>query len=240
MVFAAFLTTAAVENARFCFNDGPSSKALEVKEHSALVDRHNAFVHASLIDAERTSSLFLDKEDAAYLSSHVFLHGLGLYNPWRAILEHKAKGTDESILQANPYEKVEDFVTVQKCASKVLEQTGDELDMMRALLIGLRKVLLPREYPKSSFIYSSNPLAPDLLYFCGIEGRSVRTSFVFGLQLLVESYKSYVHSKEGTKAPNCRILTLKFAQDVRRSLNHLEFLRTFRSNTFITPASLLL
>ena len=66
-----------------------------------------------------------------------------------------------------------------------------------------------------------NPPISDLIEFILSEEKTCQIHAMFGSQLLVESYKSFTIPKPRTATPNCRIQMLRFAHDVRSSLNHL-------------------
>ena len=71
------------------------------------------------------------------------------------------------------------------------------------------------------FLRKMDPPISDLIEFILSEEKTCQTHAMFGLQLLVESYKSFIIPKPRTATPNCRIQMLRFAQDVRSSLDHL-------------------
>lgn len=77
----------------------------------------------------------------------------------------------------------------------------------------------------ANLVLAMNPLLVPLQVFYEMKGSSMQTDLVFGLHLLVESYKSFTLSKGPVSMPNSRIQMLRFVQDVKNSLSRARLLR---------------
>ena len=65
------------------------------------------------------------------------------------------------------------------------------------------------------FRLAINPLLLEVDKYLRSNSENVSTSLVFGMQLLVESFKSFMHCDGAIQGINCRTLALKFAIEVK-------------------------
>lgn len=63
-----------------------------------------------------------------------------------------------------------------------------------------------------------NPLLREVQMYIQTEEQYPRTSLIFGMQLLIESYKSFHHCERAKYKANCRTQALRFVQEVRSCL----------------------
>jgi len=223
--FAAWLTTAAYENAKFCFNGGPFSCSLNATDHEEFIKKYDAFLRAGLATADETPNAGSDGRVSFFLS------GLRLFTPWLAVLRWKRSGYTSAELEENVHEKLEHLITVlmgSRSDPGHIVNTVVEFAVMRLLLKSVFRMFLRSRRSSVQFNSMSCPLVFDLHEFLYAEGNSVKTNIVFGLKLLVESYKSFILDEGGLKLPNCRIQILKFGRDVRGSLRRVRDMRPLR------------
>ena len=82
LAFAAFLTSASVENAKFCFHEkhGQLSKLLGIKDHEQLRRKHATLLHKDLGSARRLLAKDYDPKS--------FSGGWGVHAPYLALYGH--------------------------------------------------------------------------------------------------------------------------------------------------------
>ena len=230
-LFAAWLTTAAVNCLRNRFEYGSFSVSLNANNHRALCEKYAAFLG---IDNEGGRIAQLLARDSA--QGGVFSSGHGLFCPAEAIIRGASAQSEENTQAAVIFEKPEDFITV-KYAQMTERQYGAESVLMDRVLDSMKRRLLASEGIRSEFLCSMNPLIKDIREIYRPKdssngpNASITTIVVFGLQLLVESYKSFMLSDQtAPKIVNCRIQMLKFAQDVKNTLTKIRTSRPFIHN----------
>lgn len=211
MLFAAWLTTAAFEDARRCFNGGPLSISLDVWDHWALARKFVSLLDVAVDEDDPTRSLTI---------LLFFLHGLK--TPWIAILQSQGRTYTEKELIESVLQKPADHVKVEE---KIDERQKAERSLMDLLLRSLRRLLYQNGDQPSDLVLYMNPLLRPLQIFYETEGSSIQTDLAFGLHLLVESYKSFTLQKKLSSMPNARVQMLRFAQDVKSSLHRARVLR---------------
>lgn len=169
----------------------------------------------------------------------VFSSGHGLFCPLEAIIRGANTQPEENIQEMVVFENPKDFFTVEGRADDREHRYGAESILMDKILKSVKRRLLPTEDLRLEFLHEMNPLIKDIhgIYKNkddrNILDASIQTNVVFGLQLLVESYKSFMFSKEPTPTfINCRIQTLKFAQDVKNVLTKMRASRPFIHDKF--------
>ena len=215
MPFAAWLTTAAFEDARRCFNGGPVSISLDVWDHFEICQRYATLLKMAMKEDDQTGSLIWD-------TLPFFLHGL--QTPWEAILDSQGKTYTEKELSESVLQQPREHVKVET------ETDGSgkvERSLMDLLLRSMRRLLYQNEDKPSDLVLAMNPLLQPLLLFYETKGSSIQTDLVFGLHILVESYKSFMQAERPISMPNGRVQMLRFAQDVKSSLSRARILRPF-------------
>ena len=215
-VLAAWLTTAAVE----CLHCRLAP--LHNTNHQELCDKYKTFLG---IDRQGSSISPFPARNTA--QSGVFSSGHGLFCPAEAIIRGKSTQLEEPMQRVAIFEDPGKVVTVEDCAD---DRERAESILMDRLLTSVQRHLLPSEELRKEFLYEMNPLIKDIdtVYRAEDPNAMIQTSLVFGLQLLVESYKSFMFSDEKTpQTVNCRVQMLKFALEVKTALTNLRELRAF-------------
>lgn len=209
MLFAAWLTTAAFEDARRCFYGGPVSISLDVWDHRELYQRYVALLKVGVNENDPISGTL-----------PFFLHGL--QTPWIAILESQGRTYSEKELKESVLQKPAEHVTVEKDTD---ERRKAEQSLMDLLLRSIRRLLYQNGNEPSDLVLDMNPLLGSLQIFYETKGSSIQTDLVFGLYLLVESYKSFMLPEKPISMPNGRVQMLRFAQDIKSSVTRARLLR---------------
>ena len=212
MLFAAWLTTAAFEVTRRCFNGGPVSISLDVWDHLDLHQKYVKLLDVDVLENNQTGSLI---EDTCLF----FLHGL--MDPWIAILASQGRTYTEKELKESMFEKPAEHVTAE---TDIDDRRKAERSLMDLLLRSIRRLLYQNGDKPTGLVLLMNPLLVPLMVFYETKGSSIQTDLVFGLHLLVESYKSFALPNRLVSMPNGRIQMLQFAQEVKRSLNRARLL----------------
>ncbi len=218
-----------MEYLRYQFKDGSFSVLLNATNHQELCDKYKSFLG---IDGQDSSvARFLARDSA---QSGVFSSGHGLFCPAEAIERGANTQTEENNSEGAIFEDPEEFVTVEDCADDRERQYGAESILMDKVLESMKRRLLASEEIRPELLYSMNPLIKAVRKIYRSKDSSaapntmIKTNVVFGLQLLVESYKTFMFSDEKThKAVNCRVQMLKFARDVKNTLTTVRELRPF-------------
>lgn len=209
MLFAAWLTTAAFMQARRYFNGGPMTIAVGATDHLDFIKKYANLLKVVVVDGsenEQTGSLILGTFPFV---SH------GLENPWQAILDSQGKTYTEKELKEGMLEKPAEHVTSE---ADIDNRRKAERSLMDLLLRSIRRLLYQNGGKPSDLVLAMNPLLLELQIFYETKGSSIQTDLVFGLHLLVESYKSFTLPKRLVSMPNGRIRMLRFVQDIKSSL----------------------
>lgn len=229
IVWAAWLTTAAVDSLRHRFDGGSFSVSLQAADHGDLCQRYASLLG---IDGRESGGVarILARDSA---QSGVFSSGRGLLWPAEAIIRGASTRLEGGARGRVVFEDPEDYVTAEDGGVDRRGQYGAEGTLMDKLLDGMKRRLLPSEEIRTEFLYRMNPLIKDVANIYRrpednsiAPNASMQTDLVFDLQLLVESYKSFMITDGTTpKTVNCRVQMLRFAQDVKNTLAKLRELR---------------
>ena len=217
IIFSAWLTTAAVECLRSRFNGGSFSVSPNPTNYQELCDRYKFFLGIDGQDSSVTQRLTWDSAQ-----SRIFSSGHGLFCPAEAIIRGASTQLEENTHGVAVFEKPEYFVTVEECADDKERQYRAESVVMDKVLKSIKRRLLASEDIRPEFLYNMNPLIKDIQKIYRAKDSSnapnalVKTNVVFGLQLLVQSYKSFM----------CSIDTLKTVNVVSRCSNSRKMSRT--------------
>lgn len=147
-----------------------------------------------------------------------FANNLGLMHYWQIL--HHCRTLDEykEILPtAGSQQDPRDFIhrLVDSRASYNLDDSAfDKMQgSMRQLLVSGRAISsLEEERMKAE------PLLPALDAALKNPKSPIPTHLVFGMDMLLSTYKSFLWSNEHTNQANCQIISLKFANDVIKSI----------------------
>ena len=88
-------------------------------------------------------------------------------------------------------------------------------DADSAIYVSIRRLLYQNGDKPTNLVLAMNPLLLPLRVFYETKGSSIQTDLVFGLYLLVESYRSFTLPKRAVSMPNSRIQMLRFVQMLR-------------------------
>lgn len=136
-----------------------------------------------------------------------------LNSPWHLLLQLK---------NGHPVEVQE--ASVSKPTSQITVRRGPNTALMdrecyATILGNIRQHVRAKRRP-TSIVLASTPLFADVGYFMTHDENDTNgLRCAFGVQLILEAYKSYLLASECTPAPsNCRLQALRFAQEVAASL----------------------
>lgn len=198
-------------------------------DHRELCDKYKSFLGAD--GKESSTAQFLARNSAQV---DVFSSGRGLFSPAEAIVRGTGRLLEKSTNEVAIFEKLEDFVTLESGPDDRERQHGAECVLMDKLLNDMMRRLLPSEDVRSELLDNMNPLMGDVRLIKkrtdsnDAASPSIQTDVAFALQLLVESYKSFLCSDETTpQIVNCRIQMLNLSQQVRNTLKKTRELRPF-------------
>ena len=126
MLFAAWLTTAAFEDARCRFNGGPLSISLDAWDHGQIYDKSIAPLRVAVNENDQRGLLTLD-------ILPFFIHGL--VTPWKSILDSQGRTYTEKELVESVRQKPAHYVTVVRISPNknlLFQPIFDLQDMIRA------------------------------------------------------------------------------------------------------------
>ena len=187
-LFAAWLTTAAYKDTFWSFKNGPALRSLKITTHGQLCERWLAWHGAAVSAQHKGTALTLLSQGAIFLSGH------GLVSQWKAFL-----GSLRTAPPLRPgLEKPTDYITVQSDSEDEPRQVAAERSVLDLVLNSMHRVILSNEPKKSDkmlinpdFLREMNPPISGLIEFILSEEKACQTHAMFGLQLLLESYKSF-------------------------------------------------
>lgn len=189
-----------------------------------MLDAHCAS-HADLFYYSQFSNCLPDlafDDEVDFKQYQIFKSGHGLLTPWRAILGSKkriAVGNQQTEIQR--FEKPTDYITVQHGTSDGPRQVVAERRCIDRFLQNIWRLNAPRETAVSSWKLDVNTIAEGIGQTLAGQSTPITSDTVLGLQLLVESSKSYMFPKDAAmKTTNCRIEALKFTADVKKSVTN--------------------
>ena len=147
-----------------------------------------------------SASVFLDQVEALCATWQLTIHFKESQKALGACPPHK--NTSQITVRRGP----DSGPTDQKCHATMLENITTHMQIQRR---------------PTSIILNGSPLYADIGYLLTHEDTHVNgLRCSFGLQMLLESYKSWLLAPECTVAPsNCRLYALRFAQEVAASIN---------------------
>ncbi|KAK2599958.1 hypothetical protein QQS21_005342 [Conoideocrella luteorostrata] len=89
-------------------------------------------------------------------------------------------------------------------------------ESMRQLLVSCRGVAAIELSERDEHI--SEPLLPHLQHLLADTSRPIPIDYVFGMEMLLSSYKHFIWVNGVQNKSNCRIVALKFAKDVQKAM----------------------
>lgn len=149
-----------------------------------------------------------------------FANNLGLRHYWQIL--HHCRTFDEykNILptascQQNPIALIHKLVDSRE-SHQLDDLAFDKMqESMRHLLVSGRAISALEEEPMKA-----EPLLPALDAALRDPKSPIQTHLVFGMDMLLSTYKSFLWPKEQTNKVNCRIASLKFANDIIKSITN--------------------
>ena len=220
IVVAAWLTTAAYENARAIFRGGPVSKTLGIADHAEPYEKYRELMKTEEGASGRDfESVMLERQcDEA----DTFLRGDILFAPWATITEGKCV----CHLKHNAYKKPLELIPGYSPS----EDTFRAKMKVTYLLLGSMKLLLYGNHHIPKLTANPMPVLRELNAASDGDDDSIQTSMVFGIQLILGSYRSFIHAATTPNTTNCRLQTIQFAQEVLGSL-----LRVWAMRPMLSP-----
>ena len=149
-----------------------------------------------------------------------FTGGYGLRTAWFALQDFKtSRQHDKRLMSGRLFENPVSHITVQKDFLDGPRQIEAEHITMDLMLKTMKQLLCNEEQLLEDFSLDINPLLIEVKEYLRSDNESLATSLVFGMQLLVESFKSFLFCDGAVQRTNCRTRALRFAQEVNGSLN---------------------
>lgn len=149
-----------------------------------------------------------------------FTTGHGLRTAWFALEDFKSsRQHNERLMSGHLFENPASHITVQKDFLDGPRQVQAEHITMDLMLKTMKQLLCDEEQFSEDFKLDINPLLVNVKEYLRSGSESVTTSLVFGMLLLVESFKSFLFCDGAIRGTNCRTLALRFAQEVNGSLH---------------------
>ena len=187
------------------------TESLPIQEHQALISDY--FVRIKELGIH-----LRPKSDTAPKYTP-FTTGHGLTTAWMALEDFKSsRQHNEELMSGGMFENPTKYITVEKDFHDRPRQMEAEHITMDLVLKSMKQLLcIENEYSRD-FALVINPLIVDVESYLDSDGESVTTTLVFGMQLLVESFKSFRFGEKAIQGANCRTSALRFAHEVHRTL----------------------
>ncbi|MCJ1401460.1 hypothetical protein MMC11_004673 [Xylographa trunciseda] len=222
LLLAAWITNIACSHMK-CFL--ASMKGVLQERQRAQTCNGSDFINLT----EGTEDQFLEWLESE-LRTQVFQHGRGLYGALNALRDSRSwKSSDEQWLLEQTLEKPLDrFQPPETISSQAQQESADALNMI-AMLRTLKKIDLRREdttHENGRTAEEMHPLLRMMRVLGEAPTNQLGTDLVFGVQLLLETYKS--HLWDGSVKPqkrNCRIQFLRLVSEVKTSFSRVLALR---------------
>ena len=209
IVLASWTSSAALKGVERCL--AASAPRLQASDHEILLSKY-------AVQLKSLNSTL--QPDAENTPKHTpFTAGQGLRTAWVALTNFKSsRQQNETLICGRVFESPASHVTVQKDLFDGPRQTEAEHITMNLMLKTMNQLLCNEDESSKQFTLVMNPLLVDVEDYLDSERKPVTTSLVFGMQLLVESFKSFRFCEGAVQGINCRTVALKFVQEVNGSL----------------------
>ena len=222
VVLASWISSAALKGVERILDH--STKVLPIPDHRALI--LNYVVRLEILGIDLRPNLDISPKHTPFTTGH------GLSTAWMALEDFKiSRQHNEELMSGGMFENPTDHITVQKDFFDGPRQTEAEHITMDLMLKSMKQLLCVQNEKEHliEFALDINPLIADVKRYLDSDRDSVSTTLVFGMQLLVESFKSFRFGDAAIQGANCRTLALKFAQEVNGSL------KAVIANEYSTP-----
>ena len=230
LTFAAWLTNAAFGHIQRNFNGGGWTKSLGNSNNINL----SAFLtyFKEHVDAQ---NLIIHPENMPHKTDCIFMSGHGLEFPAQTLFAFKyahERGIDlwqsTGIDMRKPpiFEKPVDYITIQKSAGDGARLLGFDSAALLSMLSSIDRIDKTGDYTTPLSVEDMNPLVEKISRLSAQDSLAIQTDTAFGLQLLLESYKSFLCVDDATPTKvNCRLQALRFVGDVKRSVSRVQSIR---------------
>ena len=152
--------------------------------------------------------------------------GHGLRTAWAALYDFKFDWQhDERLMSGGLFENPTSHITLQRDLLDGPRQSEAEHITMDLMLSYMKQLLCMKDERSRSFALQINALLVDVLDDLDSDEDSASTNLIFGMtlifgmQLLVENFKSFLLSEGAIQGINCRTLALKYALEVSETLD---------------------
>ena len=205
IVLASWTSSAALKGVERLL--AASTPRLQVSDHEKLLSKY--FVRLRLLNVTL-------QPDCEHTPKHTpFTAGPGLMTAFLALSSFKSsRQHDERLMSGRLFESPASHITIQKDFFDGPRQTESEHITMDLMLKTMKKLLCNEDELSKDLTLDMNPLLVDVKNYLDSESKLVTSSLVFGMQLLVESFKSFRFCEGAIQSINCRTVALRFAQEV--------------------------
>ena len=205
IVLASWTSSAALKGVERSL--AASTPSFPVSDHEKFLSKY--FVRLRLLNV----TLQPDSEHTPKYTP--FTAGPGLRTAFLALSAFKSsRQHNERLMCGRLFENPASHITIQKGFFDGPRQTESEHITMDLMLKTMKQLLCNENELSKDFTLDINPLLVDVKDYLDSEGKLVTLSLVFGMQLLVESFKSFRFCEGAIQGINCRTVALRFAQEV--------------------------
>ncbi|KAE8452073.1 hypothetical protein EG329_002239 [Mollisiaceae sp. DMI_Dod_QoI] len=207
--FAAWLTNAAYESAkRLCVSIMDIDK--DAQEHQdvyiGLVNQFNLIFMSCPIECKYDD----------------FSQGRGMTFPWIAIVAFKdGWSSDYQARSGNHWQDPINYISPAYTQGDDSGYLSNDLQSYKAILASMGELLMKEKDSRRQPGFTPtdiNPLLSDLSVFLDSEDVHPRLSLVFGLHLLLETYRSFIWKTATANKINCRLQALHFAKEMKEMI----------------------
>ena len=209
VVLASWTSSAALKGVERILD--ASTESLPIRQHQALISDY--VVRLRVLGIQLRPKSDIAPEYTPFTTGH------GLETAWMALEDFKSsRQHNEELMSGGMFEHPTNHITVEKDFLDRPRQMEAEHITMDLVLKSMKQLLsIQKEYSRE-FALEINPLIVDVKSYLDSDGESVATTLVFGMQLLVESFKSFRFGDKAIQGANCRTSALRFAHEVNRTL----------------------
>ena len=187
------------------------TKSLPIREHQALISDY--IVRLRVLGLHQRPTSDIAPKYTPFTTGH------GLATAWMALEDFKSsRQHNEKLMSGGIFENPTNHITVEKDFLDRPRQIEAEHITMDLVLKSMKQLLCIQKEYSTEFALDINPVIVDVKSYLDSDGESVTTTLVFGMQLLVESFKSFRFGDMAIQGANCRTSALRFAHEVNRTL----------------------
>ena len=184
------------------------TQACQMIDHSTLFKKYTLKL--------RHLDVFLRPTPDVAPDHKIFLMGSGLTTGMMALESFKSsRQHDERLMSGRLFEKPDEHITLAQDYFDGPRQTEAEHISMDLMLKTMKQLMNADPIACAA---DMNPLLAEVQAYSQSKDVPLGPSLVFGMQLLVESFKSYKFCEYATTNANCHTLALKFVMEVKNAL----------------------